>query len=58
MEKIKLELTEPQFRAVINLVDSISAQIGSGGDIDIEWNQNIKLFDRMMKKNGYKRAHN
>ncbi len=53
--KIKLELTEAEFRAVIDLADTISAMIGVGSDFDIEGNKNIKAFDRMMKRNGYKR---
>ena len=56
-KKIKLELTEAQFLAMIDLADTISAL--RGGDIDFtdEANKNLRLFDRMLKKNGYKRRH-
>lgn len=54
--KIKIELTEPQLRAIIELTNDISAMIG-GGDSDDEWNKNVRLIDRMLKKNGYERQY-
>lgn len=54
--KIKIELTEPQLRAIIELTNDISAMIGCG-DNDDEWNKNVKLIDRMLKKNGYERQY-
>ena len=55
-KKIKLELTEAQFLAVIDLANTIEALIGSGGDFAKEQNKNLLLFDRMMKANKYKRG--
>lgn len=54
---IKIEFTEAQFDAVVDMVDTISAMIGTGEEFAIEQNKNIRLFDRAMKKNGYKRTH-
>ena len=56
-KKIKLEFTEAQFLALIDITDDISAMTGCG-DRDNYWNKNVKLIDRMLKKNGYKRTHN
>ena len=54
--KHKLEVTEPQLRAIIELTNDISSKIG-GGDSDEEWIKNVKLIDRMLKKNGYERQY-
>ena len=54
--KIKIELTEPQLRAIIEMANDMSAMVG-GSDTDKEWNHNIKLIDRMLKKNGYERQY-
>ena len=53
-KKIKLELTEVQFNALISVVDSASAVF----DEDVITKKEIKAIDRMLKKNGYKRIHN
>ena len=55
-KKIKLELTERQFEALIDTIDNTSAMIGCGDDDDV-WEKNIKLLDRMLLKNGYKRKY-
>jgi DNA-binding MarR family transcriptional regulator len=55
MKKIKLELTQAQFLALIDSIDSYSAMRGTGSDFDIEANKNVRLIDRMLKNNGYKR---
>lgn len=55
-KKIKLEITEAQLRAIICITDDISAMSGCG-DNDGEWNKNVKLVDRMLTKNGYKRKY-
>jgi len=54
-KKIKLEITEAQLKAIMNLADDISAMVG-GGDDDSIWIKNVKLVDRMLKNNGYKRG--
>ena len=56
-KKIKLELTEAQFYAMIDLADTISAMRGVGAEFTEEANKNLRLFDRMLKKNGYKRKY-
>lgn len=53
-KKIKLELTVPQFKAVCNVTDAISAMLGVGSDFDL-MGKDIILIDRMLKKNGYER---
>lgn len=52
--KIKLEITKAQLKAIMNLADDMSAMVG-GGDDDSIWIKNVKLIDRMLKNNGYKR---
>lgn len=47
-------MTEAQLKAIMNLADDISAMVG-GGDDDSIWIKNVKLVDRMLKNNGYKR---
>lgn len=54
-KNIKLELTLPQFEALIEITNDISAMTGCG-DRDGEWNKYVKLIDRMLKKNGYNRV--
>lgn len=53
-KKIKLEVTEAQLNALIEILDEQSAVIG-GGDDDrqrIKW---MRLVDRMLNNNGIKR---
>ena len=54
-KKIKLEITEAQLNAIMEIVDESSAMIGVGEDEDKLRIKRIKLFDRMLKNNGYKR---
>jgi hypothetical protein len=54
-KKIKLEITEDQLIALIEIVDESSAMIGVGEDEDIIRIKRIRLMDRMLKNNGYKR---
>ena len=56
-KKIILELTEAQFLATLDLADTISGMLGEGGDFTEEQAKNVRLFDRMLKKNGYKRSY-
>lgn len=56
-KKIKLEITEAQLNAIIEIVDESSAMIGVGEDEDKLRIKRIKLFDRMLKNNGYKREY-
>ena len=51
-EKIKLELTEVQFIALINLIDCMS----STGIDDAITVKDVRLIDRMLENNGYKRT--
>jgi len=59
MNKIKLQFTKAQFLAMLNLVDTLDAMRGCA---DYEWelkiNKNLRLFNRMMKFNGYKKLLN
>ena len=54
-KKIKLELTQAQLLAIIRQTDNLSAMIGSS-DMDNDLKHDIKLIDRMLLKNGYKRG--
>ena len=53
-KKIKLELTERQLLAVIDVTSNMSAMIGVGSDFD-DIVKEIRLIDKMLKNNGYKR---
>jgi hypothetical protein len=59
---VKIEVTEAQLRAIINMTDDMEAMIGNGteddetGDCpDDHWIRYIRLVDRMLKNNGYSR---
>ena len=57
-KKIKLELTEAQFDAFIDVTDMIEIMRGGG---DLEWEDraknDVRLIDRMLHKNGYRRRN-
>ena len=55
MAKIKLEITEAQLIAIIEITDECSAMLGIGEDADKLRIHRIMLVDRMLKNNGYKR---
>lgn len=54
-KKIKLELTEAQFEAVIQVKDEMDSGIGGGEDEDIQRIRWVMLINRMLKNNGYNR---
>ena len=54
-KKHKLELTEAQFLAIMDMANTIEAEIGTGDEFAKEQNKNLLLFDRMLKNNGYSR---
>jgi len=56
-KKILLEITPQQLEALKNIVDEASAMIGVGEDEDLTRIKRIKLVDRMLKKNGFKRDY-
>ena len=53
-KKIKLEMTERQLEAIMDVTSTISGMLGIGNDFD-ELGKEVMLIDRMLKKNGYKR---
>jgi len=55
-KKIKLEVTEAQLTAIVNMTNDISAMIGCG-ESDIEWKKNVRLVDRILSNHGYKRKY-
>lgn len=55
-KKIKLEITEAQLIALVNIIDEHSAMIG-GGDDDTERVKWLRLVDRMLNNNGFKRKY-
>lgn len=57
MGKKKLEITDAQLKAIMDLTDDISGMIGCGDDDSI-WEENVRLIDRFLHKNGYKRNFN
>ena len=38
--------------------DTVSSMRGEGSDFTVEQDKNVRLLDRMLLKNGYKRKHN
>ncbi len=52
--KIKLELTEKEFEALIAMIDNCSAAL-SGEHEGVE--EDVKKCDKMLLKNGYKRTY-
>ena len=55
-KKIKLEITEAQLTALVEVVSECSAMIGaSGEDADKNRTHWVELLDRLLKNNGYKR---
>ena len=55
-KKIKLELTEAQLNAIVEMTCDMSAMIG-GGDGDAHWIKYVRSIDRALKNNGYKRNY-
>ena len=63
--KIKLELSVSEMAAIVDMIDSLEAMVGCSGkddenmdgslSFDKETHRTIKIFDRMFKRNGYKR---
>jgi len=56
-KKHKLELTELEMLALIDILDSFSA-ISEGIEDDGSARKDLKKVDAMLKKNGYKRTYN
>lgn len=56
--KHKLELTEAQLNALINITDEASSMIGCGDPEDDKIRlKSVRLVDRMLKNNGYERKY-
>ncbi len=54
-----LKLTDKELTHLVNVIDSISAMIGSNGaEQDAEWSKDVKALDKMLSTNGIKRKHN
>tara|TARA_R110000772_G_scaffold245037_1_gene358445 strand:+ start:587 stop:763 length:177 start_codon:yes stop_codon:yes gene_type:complete len=55
-KRIEISLTERQLLAIMDVTDTVSAMMGTGTDFDYIGKE-VKLIDRMLKNNGYKRLH-
>jgi hypothetical protein len=63
--KLKIEMSVYEMAAIIDMIDSMEAMIDGSGDdnenmegsvsFDKETKRTIKIFDKMLKRNGYKR---
>jgi len=53
-KKITLEFTPAELNALLSLRDDTESAIG-GSDIDAYMNNQVRLIDRMLKANGYKK---
>ena len=55
---MKLEVTEAQLRAIIEMTDTVSGMIGGlDEDFNNECRKQVKLIDAMLNKNGWKRKY-
>lgn len=54
-KKIKLEITQAQLLAIVEMADELSAMLGIGEDEDKIRKKRLMLIDRMLNKHGYKR---
>ncbi len=55
---MKLEITPAQLKTIMDLTDDISAMTGcSDEEQNNKWTKDVRLVDRMLKKNGYKRQY-
>ena len=55
-KKIKLEITEVQLLAIVDITDTLKSMVGTyDEDFNKEALKQIRLIDRMLKNNGYKR---
>lgn len=53
---MKVEITELQLRAIIEAANNLSAMRGTGDqNFDYECKKIVRLIDRFLKKNGFKR---
>ena len=57
LKVIELKMTELDLTILIDIVDEYSAMLGAG-DNDLEGEKMVKAFDKMLKRNGYKRKYN
>jgi len=55
-KRIEISLTERQLLAIIEVTDTVSAMRGVGSDFD-DIGKEVRLIDRMLKNNGYKRLY-
>ena len=55
-KRIEISLTERQLLAIMDVTDTVSGMMGTGTDFD-DIGKEVKLIDRMLKNNGYKRLH-
>lgn len=55
-KKIKLEVTEAQLLAIVDIADTLKSMVGTDDeDFNKEALKQIRLIDTMLNKNGYKR---
>ena len=55
-KRIEISLTERQLLAIMDVTDTVSGMMGTGSDFD-DMGKEVKLIDRMLKNNGYKRLY-
>lgn len=53
--KPNVHITNAQLIAIMEMCDTISGMIGVGSDFDTEGIRQVRMVDRFLKKNGYKR---
>lgn len=55
---MKVEITKAQLLAICEMTDTLSGMIGCySEDFNKEASHQVRLIDRFLKKNGYKRAY-
>jgi hypothetical protein len=64
-KKYNLEITAREMEALLDMVSTIESEIGGSaeanetaegvGSFDVIQTKNLRIFDKMLKRNGYKR---
>jgi uncharacterized protein YhfF len=58
-KKIKLEITEVNLTSLVDMIDTLSAMVGTGDDsFDKGMQKHVKMWDKILEKHGFYRKHN
>jgi len=57
-KKIIIQMTDVELTAIIDIIDTLSAMLGTGDEGFDGMDKTIRKVDKMLLKNGYKRKYN